>query len=206
MVKEAKMPYKDPAKAKQSGNLATKKYMQEWRKANPELNKERKRLDYLKHKEKVKLQQAEYRAKHREEILERMKKYNKNNRNKINETLRTRERTDLNYKLLCTLRARIRRALIGFNKKSTTSALLGCSICECRQYLESKFLPGMSWDNYGLYGWHIDHIRPCASFDLTDPEQQKQCFHYTNLQPLWAYDNLQKGDTWDGYNPNSPAP
>jgi len=51
----------------------------------------------------------------------------------------------------------------------------------------------MSWDNYGYRGWHIDHIRPCASFDLTDPEQQRECFHYTNLQPLWWQDNLRKG-------------
>jgi HNH endonuclease. len=54
----------------------------------------------------------------------------------------------------------------------------------------------MSWDNYGRDGWHIDHIRPCASFDLTDPEQQRQCFHYTNLQPLWAADNIRKGAKW----------
>jgi hypothetical protein len=52
----------------------------------------------------------------------------------------------------------------------------------------------MSWGNYGLHGWHVDHIIPCASFDLTDPEQQRQCFHYTNLQPLWAEDNLRKSD------------
>jgi hypothetical protein len=53
----------------------------------------------------------------------------------------------------------------------------------------------MSWDNHGKHGWHIDHIRPCASFDFSDPEQQQQCFHYSNLQPLWAGDNLSKGST-----------
>ena len=55
----------------------------------------------------------------------------------------------------------------------------------------------MSWDNYGTHGWHIDHIRPCASFDLSDEEQQKICFHYTNLQPLWAEDNLKKSKKWE---------
>lgn len=80
----------------------------------------------------------------------------------------------------------------GASKSSKTLELLGCSLKSLKSYIESKFLDGMNWDNYGYHGWHIDHIRPCCSFDLTDPEQQKQCFHYTNLQPLWAKDNLRK--------------
>ena len=72
-------------------------------------------------------------------------------------------------------------------KKSKSSIeLLGCNVDFLKEYIESKFTSGMSWDNRGIHGWHIDHILPCASFDLSDPEQQKQCFHYTNLQPLWA--------------------
>jgi len=82
---------------------------------------------------------------------------------------------------------------MGGAKENKTVELLGCSIEECKSYLESKFIEGMSWDNHGLYGWHIDHIIPCASFDLTDPAQQQKCFHYTNLQPLWAEENLKKG-------------
>ena len=54
----------------------------------------------------------------------------------------------------------------------------------------------MAWDNWGKFGRHIDHIRPCASFDLTDPVEQRKCFHFSNLQPLWAYDNHVKGDKW----------
>ena len=52
----------------------------------------------------------------------------------------------------------------------------------------------MTWENHGIGGWHVDHIRPCADFNLLDPEQQRQCFHFTNLQPLWAWQNLQKSD------------
>ena len=71
--------------------------------------------------------------------------------------------------------------------------LTGCTIKELMIHIEKQFEPGMTWDNHGLYTWHIDHKHACARFDLTDPEQQKKCFHYTNLQPLWAKDNLSKG-------------
>ena len=72
-----------------------------------------------------------------------------------------------------------------------TFDLIGCTPQQLKDYLESKFLEGMSWENRDE--WHIDHIIPCASFDLTKVEEQQKCFHYTNLQPLWAVDNLKKG-------------
>ncbi len=78
----------------------------------------------------------------------------------------------------------------GGTKAASTSILLGCSIEFLRVHLESGFKPGMSWDNYG--DWHIDHVRPCKAFDLAVPEQQKACFHWTNLQPLWAEENMRK--------------
>lgn len=92
-------------------------------------------------------------------------------------------------------RGRILEALRrGDAKKITnTMKLIGCSIKELKSYIESKWSLGMNWENYGFKGWHIDHIKPCASFNLSDPEQQKACFHYTNLQPLWALDNWRKG-------------
>jgi Uri superfamily endonuclease len=88
---------------------------------------------------------------------------------------------------------RIRKALkAGYgNKSKSCFHYIGCSVPHLRQHLEAQFTDGMTWDNHGE--WHIDHIKPCASFDLTDAEQQRECFNYTNLQPLWAVDNLTKG-------------
>tara|TARA_R100000900_G_scaffold24155_1_gene19076 strand:- start:41 stop:667 length:627 start_codon:yes stop_codon:yes gene_type:complete len=75
---------------------------------------------------------------------------------------------------------------------------LGCTIPEARAYLESKFSEGMSWKNHAHDGWHIDHIVPCAWFNLKIYEEQLRCFHFTNLQPLWAKENLSKGARWAG--------
>jgi len=93
------------------------------------------------------------------------------------------------------LRNRIYYALssCGVCKTQASADLIGCTAEELRQHLQAQFTDGMGWDNYGRDGWHIDHIRPCASFDLADLEQQRQCFHYSNLQPLWAADNIRKG-------------
>lgn len=78
-------------------------------------------------------------------------------------------------------------------KASRTTQLIGCTMEQLRSHLESKFKPGMTWENHGS-GWHIDHIMPCAAFDFTNPDQIFQCFHYTNMQPLWAHENLSKSD------------
>jgi hypothetical protein len=79
----------------------------------------------------------------------------------------------------------------GGRKNAATFDLVGCTVQELMAHLERQFAVGMSWENMGE--WHIDHVRPCASFDLTDLEQQKDCFHWSNLQPLWAEENIRKG-------------
>lgn len=91
----------------------------------------------------------------------------------------------------------IRSALFnqGVKKNSKTVALLSIPIEEFQAVMEKLFWPGMSWKN--KHKWQLDHIRPCADFDLTDPEQQKQCFHWSNWQPLWADDNGIKSDRLD---------
>lgn len=102
-------------------------------------------------------------------------------------------RIDPVYKLSVNLRKRLSSVIRGGAKTGSAVRNLGCSVAELKQYLEARFLPGMTWVNWGREGWHIDHIRPLSSFDLTNPEQLKQAVHYTNLQPLWAIDNLIKG-------------
>jgi len=142
---------------------------------------------YLKNIEKRKFQERERYKKKRKHILL-----------KVNEYRRNRFKTDIPFKLLYNLRHRCQQAITKGYKSASTIELLGASIDVVKQHLESLFKEEMTWDNYGFgkRNWHIDHIRPCASFDLTDPVQQKQCFNYKNLQPLWQEENLSKNDTW----------
>ena len=110
-----------------------------------------------------------------------------------------RRKVDLAFRLLCNLRGRVGAALKGKGKSKRTMRLLGCSISELKGHLEKQFTPGMSWSNYGQ--WHIDHIIPCCSFDFHNHEQQRACFHFSNLQPLWAMDNFKKSGIHPGTGP-----
>ena len=136
------------------------------------------------------------------------KAYQAENRKSITQRATTYRRNNIQAHLASTLRSSVRYALRGRKKSACSLSLIGCTIEELKAHLEKQFKPGMSWVNHSVKGWHIDHIRPCASFDLTDPEQQKQCFHYTNLQPLWAGENYSKGDTYSEPDKQgqSPAP
>jgi hypothetical protein len=101
---------------------------------------------------------------------------------------------------LVNLKDQLRRRVLGAlarvkaEKAGRTFELIGCTPQFLKEYLESKFQAGMSWALRRSF--HIDHIKPCAAFDLTNPEQQKACFHYTNLQPLWPVDNIRKGASY----------
>jgi REP element-mobilizing transposase RayT len=110
-----------------------------------------------------------------------------------NAAKRERYANDPDFRLKELMKARIYRALKKLKKSASTEELVGCSFAELKVYLASKFVEGMIWENYG-HKWHVDHIIPCASFDFNDIEQQKRCFHYTNLQPLWKEDNMTKSD------------
>lgn len=126
--------------------------------------------------------------------------WRKKNREVLNETHKQYEKKrksiDPQFKLMKTLRSRLNSALYRKDAKklASTLELVGCSILELKKYLETQFTEGMNWNNHGK--WHIDHIRPCSSFNLLIESEQKKCFHYTNLQPLWAIDNLSKGNRY----------
>lgn len=113
-----------------------------------------------------------------------------------------RAKRDPIFKLTMVLRNRVRSALRsqGARKHRKTLRLLGCDTGHLKRHLESLWQPGMCWENYGE--WHIDHKRPCASFDLLDPAEQCKCFHWSNLQPLWSYDNFRKHDKWEAHVPD----
>lgn len=104
-------------------------------------------------------------------------------------------RTNLNYAIAKRLRNRLGMALDGNAKSGKTVELLGCSIEDFKIYIESKFESCMTWDNWGKGEgkWNLDHIMPCAIFDLSKPEHQKRCFHFSNYQPLWETENIRKG-------------
>jgi hypothetical protein len=132
-----------------------------------------------------------YREKNKEKIIKYKKQYQTKNRDKINAKINKKYKEDINYRIKHNLRTRLNLAIKNNSKHSSTIILLGCSIKKFKEHIEKQFTHNMSWNNYGQ--WHLDHIKPCASFDLSKKEEQKICFHYSNFQPLWAKDNLIKG-------------
>ena len=177
-----------------------KEYYKEYYKANREKRKEyiennkEKRKEYNKeyyksNKEKIK----EYRKKHCKEYYE---EYYKSNRGRINKLRTERKKVDPLFKLMCNLRTRTSIAFRkkGYNKNTKTQEMLGVDWEVCKAHIERQFTKGMSWDNSG--DWHIDHIIPLSSAN-TEEELKKLC-HYSNLQPLWAVDNLIKSDKING--------
>jgi hypothetical protein len=175
-----------------------KKYREEHKKENKQY-----RIDYyIENYEKALLYAKNYRIVNKKAIAYKKKKYYDKNkemllqRKKDIHYFKNRLAKDINFKLSRYLSCRIWHALKRNIKSARTLELLGCSIEFLKGYLASKFIPGMTWENYGK--WHVDHIKPCASYDLSNESEQKLCFNYTNLQPLWAEDNLSKSDNYRG--------
>jgi hypothetical protein len=159
---------------------------------------------YKKNKDKILKQVKEYSVNNKEKISKRSSKYYKKNKDKIlqkiknkrehiNKYTRERRKNNINLRIAHNLRVRIRCAIKKNLKWKKCKDILGCELSELKNYLEKQFKDGMTWDNYGSF-WHIDHIIPCSSFNLSTEDEQQKCFHYTNLQPLTAQENLIKSD------------
>lgn len=138
-----------------------------------------------------------YTKKNRDKIRLKQKLYRKEHPDRIRESAR-KTRRNPNHRFATRVRSSIRRALSKGLKVSKTQEYLGCTIPEFKEYLISLFTEGMTWEKFMNREIEIDHIRPLCSFDLTDYEQQKQAFHYTNCRPLWKHDNRSKGSMYNG--------
>lgn len=136
-----------------------------------------------------------YRYPKTEEQKEKIRIYQKSEKfkNRVRRYTNFKFKTNPQFKLKKNLRHRLRDAIKNETKVGSAVKDLGCTIEELKIYFEKQFVEGMTWENHGNHGWHIDHIIPLSSFDLTDREQFLKACHYTNLQPLWAKDNLSKG-------------
>jgi len=173
-----------------------------YRDRNKEKIFKRQQIYYQENKERIRVYKKEYQQKNRKAIAKRLKKWSQTHRKEIALYCKNRRNNDLNYKILCNLRSRLSAAISsqGAHKSNRTMDLIGCSIVELKTHIQKQFGDGMTWENYGLGNkkWSIDHIIPCAYFDLTKIEEQKKCFHHTNLQPLWNKRNCEKNSLYNG--------
>lgn len=183
--RECKECHKDNMRIRRESmreELATKQ--KEYRKRKPEICKIA--ADNWKEKNKEKLLQY-HRDYYKKTITHQRKLRNARQRERI--------KSDPSFKLRYSITRRMLLALKtkGLSKNCSSAVYLGCSIPELKSWLEAKFTSKMNWENHGKY-WHIDHIIPCAAFDLSDHNQALACFHYRNLQPLPAKENISKAD------------
>lgn len=198
---------------KREKNLArAKSYAEKTKESKAEYDK----LYRQKNKEKIAEYKKQYATENAEQIAERMRiyrqenaeklaieksEYAKNNRPKINKTQLAYQKrkiaTDPLFRLTKNTRKMVSRYMLG-EKSKRTQEIIGCSYEELKIHIENQFTEGMSWDNYGMNGWHVDHIKPLAM--ANNEEEIIASNHYTNLQPMWALDNLKKGATFDGVN------
>jgi hypothetical protein len=193
-------------------------YNKKYRKDNNKKLKILQKNNYIKNKNKILKEAKLYREKNKDRINKWAEEYRKNNI----ELLRKRDKEyrennydkyinrsrkkyykymkeNINFKLAHNLRSGLRRALQRLNAKKTYSVFkyLGCSLEYFKEYIFKQFKPGMTWKNWTKDTWHLDHKRPCASFDLRNEAERYICFNYKNLQPLWAVENLSKSDKYE---------
>lgn len=172
--------------------IKTKIYLKNWNKNNATRVKKYRKT----YENNVRLHPEKYREKNKELRKKQKHEWHKKHKDEQNRLsairIRNRKTIDINYRISCNLRSRLNSAITRNHKQGSAVKDLGCTIEEFKQYIESKFQQGMTWENYGPYTWHIDHIVPLSWFDLSDRNQLLLACNYTNLQPLWAEDNWSK--------------
>lgn len=171
------------------------KTVQKTRLKSLERYKEVRKANYYKNRERDLANSKRWNAENYERLMRRYKEYRSLPSSKAlrNKTRREKYANDISAKLLNLSRCRLNDALRAVKAKKTmkTMHIVGCDLNFLKEYIEKQFTPEMSWSNHGSY-WQLDHIRPCASFNLHDEEELKKCFHYTNLQPLTKTENNKK--------------
>jgi hypothetical protein len=170
--------------------MCRRKYHKEYYLKNIEKKREGYKKYYYKNHDKELLR---IKAKHKK-YSEKEKEYRKNNRSKISKREKNRYNNDLIFKLKTNIRNRLKLFLKTkkINKNNETFDIVGATPEIVKEHIEKQFKDGMSWDNYGFYGWHIDHIIPLST--AKSEEEIYNLCHYTNLQPLWAEENYKKSD------------
>jgi hypothetical protein len=185
-------------------------YMRKYRKKNLQKMRILDKQQREKHKEKKSISKKKSYQKNREHYIKKALKYEEENKEKVRayrkeyyarSDVRKRYNDRYNYRMIndpiFRFKQRMRQRLIeavksqNAKKSKRTIEYLGCTLAYLMGYIEGQFTQGMNWENYGL--WHIDHIKPIALFDLSKEKEREHCFHYTNLQPLWAKENMMKG-------------
>jgi hypothetical protein len=196
MKKYLKKYYQEHKEQRKDYRQKHREEIREWDRNFYQTHKEKRLIESKKynkiHVREIKEYKVIWYKKNKERLTEKAKKYYQEHKEEVNQYYKNRRKIDINFRIKHYLRTRITKALDGICKSKITTKLLDCSIEQLRKHLESQFKLGMTWDNYGK--WHIDHVRPCAFFDLSKPNEQKKCFNYKNLQPLWAKDNLEKSN------------
>lgn len=177
-IKEARKAYRQTSEYK--------KYVKEYKKKNREKILAQKRASNNRHRDTY----IKWTEVHEDELIAKRKSYYEENKEKIFSYIYNKRKTDPIYKLKYTLRLRMYEALRrkSWRKNASSEKLLGADIETVKEYIERQFKEGMSWENHGE--WHIDHIIPLSTAETK--EEMYKLFHYTNLQPLWAVENLKK--------------
>ena len=149
---------------------------------------------YLKNKEIEKSRSLSFYFKNKEQQSIKHKEWLSKNRELNNQKRKNRYKNDIDYRINTLLRSRFYKAFKRYSKKSSCLEFIGCTLDEFKIHIESLFIKGMNWDNWSYHGWHLDHIVPISSFDLSIESNVHDAFHYKNLQPLWKQDNLLKSN------------